>query len=136
MKPLVIAPAAVIAALIAAAAQCGEATTPAAAPKPYQFVFEQKCAACHGPDGRGEGALYRKLNVKEGVLDLTRNDVAQSSDRQIEDAIRMGNGKMPAFGQKFHDDVIHGLARYVRSLTEGAQEVRGPGGKDRHVSSK
>lgn len=123
------------AALIAAAGRCDE-KSPLAKPRPYEFVYQQKCAACHGSDGRGVDSLYQKLDVKKGVLDLTRDEVAHSSHKKIANVIRMGNGKMPGFGQKFHEDAIDGLARYVRSLSEGPAEARGNQEKTPRAASK
>lgn len=92
---------------------------------PYSFVFDQKCAACHGLDGRGRPSIYRKLNLKQGALDLTRAEVSRSSPLELERTIRLGKGKMPAFQKKFHDDVIVGLARYVKTLPERSENAGG-----------
>jgi len=88
-------------------------------------VYDRYCAACHGPDGTGEGPLQRVLDVPPG--DLTR--LQRSNDgrfplarvvRRIDgrDPLDAHGGEMPVYGEIFAD----------RSMTLGPEDgetVRG-----------
>ena len=75
-------------------------------------LYKSKCQACHGPDGKGNTAAGKKLNVK----DFSRPEVAQMSDQELFDITKTGKNKMPAFDKKLTDDQIQGLITYIRSL--------------------
>ncbi len=72
--------------------------------------FGMYCAACHGPDGKGNSMM--------GAPNLT-NEIwlyGNSRDR-IRHIVKNGrNGMMPAFKAKLGEDRVHILAGYVRSL--------------------
>jgi cytochrome c oxidase cbb3-type subunit 3 len=74
-------------------------------------AWQQSCARCHGPRGRGDGPEGPVLRVP----DLTRPEWQDgTSDELISVVIRKGRNKMPA-----HDlppKVIEGLVKHVRSL--------------------
>lgn len=77
-------------------------------------VFEQRCARCHGRDGRGQTRLGEML----GVPDFTdagwwRPEV---SDARLKTSITEGKGEMPAFGKKLTKPEINALAAYVRKF--------------------
>ncbi len=74
-------------------------------------LFKQKCAMCHGADGKGYAALK--------TPDFTDPKVQASlTDQEITEVIK--NGKkdtaMPAFADKLSDDQIQSLVTYIRSL--------------------
>jgi periplasmic copper chaperone A len=72
------------------------------------------CAACHGTDGSGSGALAP--TVEGEVRDLTRDELRYgSSVEAIAETIARGPGAMPAFGHLSLED-RRALARFVRSL--------------------
>lgn len=78
-----------------------------------QQKFGMFCAACHGPDGKGNPAL--------GAPNLA-NDIwlYRGTREAIMDALRNGrNGKMPAFGDQLNEERRRILAAYVQSLSEG-----------------
>ena len=74
-------------------------------------LFKQKCAMCHGVDGKGFSALK--------TPDFT-DPKAQASltDKEIVETIK--NGKkgtaMPAFADKLDNEQIKTLVSYIRSL--------------------
>ncbi|MCB1643861.1 MAG: cytochrome-c oxidase, cbb3-type subunit III [Pseudomonadales bacterium] len=77
-----------------------------------QQHFMTFCAACHGPEGKGQTMF--------GAPDLT-NDIwlYGNSRSRIEYAIKKGrNGEMPAFANKLGEDKVHILAAYVKSLSQ------------------
>jgi mono/diheme cytochrome c family protein len=83
-------------------------------------VFENRCATCHGEDGRGDGPAARALAVKPRDYTDSRWQQA-TSDEQIRTAIANGGpaiGKsnvMPA-NKDLDPRVIDALVRTVRSF--------------------
>lgn len=76
--------------------------------------FQEHCIGCHGPDGRAQTELGRKL----GAADLTSDVIRQQSDAQLATFVKDGKGKMPAFENKLSDDDIHGVITYIRQLAK------------------
>jgi cytochrome c oxidase cbb3-type subunit 3 len=70
-------------------------------------IFGSKCAACHGPDGKGATAMGKKLGVK----DLT---VTKLSAAEIEETVTKGRGKMTPFGGKLQPNEIKDVAGFVK----------------------
>jgi len=70
----------------------------------------QRCAGCHGADGKGK---------MKGVPDFT--DAAwQKKETDAEFVAQIKNGKkpMPAYGDKLSEDEIKALVSYVRSFAK------------------
>lgn len=70
-------------------------------------LFSQKCASCHGKDGKGS-----PVGKKMGVQDLA---AVKAGEAEIEKAIADGKGKMPAYKGKLSAEQIKSLASYVKS---------------------
>ncbi len=94
MKKMLVA--AILSLSVAPVAQAG---TPAE-------TFQQKCAACHGKDGKGQSDMAKKLGVK----DLT---VTKLSAAEIEKVVANGKGKMTPWKGKLSDAEISAVAKYV-----------------------
>lgn len=77
-----------------------------------ETLFKTKCAACHGPDGKGETAMAKKM----GIRNLASADVQGQSDTQITDIVTKGKNKMPAFDGKLTHEQIGQLVAYIREL--------------------
>jgi cytochrome c6 len=77
-----------------------------------QKLYGSKCAACHGPDGKGQTAVG-KLNK---LRDLASSDVQKQSDEELTTIITGGKGKMPAYGKSLKPEQIKSLVEYVRTL--------------------
>ncbi len=71
-------------------------------------LYSQKCALCHGKDGKGT-----PTGKKMGSKDLTTLKLSQE---QVVNDIANGKGKMPAFKGKITDAQIDALAKYVTGL--------------------
>jgi cytochrome c oxidase cbb3-type subunit 3 len=73
--------------------------------------FAQNCAACHGPDGKGNPAL--------GAPNLTDKVWLYSgSEAEISATITNGrNNQMPAWKDFLGEPKVHVLAAYVWSLS-------------------
>ena len=70
-------------------------------------LFGSKCAVCHGPDGKGQSAMGKKLGVK----DLT---VTKLSAVDIEATIKKGKGKMTPFEGKLSAEEIKAVGAFVK----------------------
>ncbi len=75
-------------------------------------LFKTKCAACHGPDGKGEVPMGRKL----GARNLSSTEVQGQSDAQLIDIVTKGKNKMPAYDGKLTKEQITELVSYIRDL--------------------
>jgi mono/diheme cytochrome c family protein len=75
-------------------------------------LYKGKCAACHGPDGKGDTVPGKKLGVK----DFHSPEVAKMSDAELFDITKKGKDKMPAYDKKLTDDQIKDLIKYIREL--------------------
>ncbi len=80
-------------------------------------VWQKDCAKCHGPDGKGDTKMGKKLDIK----DLTDAKVQSSlKDEQMFKAIKEGvkdgdKTKMKA-AEGVNDEDIKALVAYVRTL--------------------
>jgi mono/diheme cytochrome c family protein len=75
-------------------------------------LYGSKCVICHGRNGSGTPAWRSK-----GQPDLSNADWQKThSDQQIAERIRVGKGKMPAFGDKLSEEEVGALVKQVRSL--------------------
>jgi mono/diheme cytochrome c family protein len=77
-----------------------------------ETLFKTKCAACHGPDGKGEVPMGKKL----GAHDLNSAEVQKQSDAQLTEVVTKGKNKMPAYDGKLSKEQITELVAYVRGL--------------------
>ena len=80
-------------------------------------LFEKKCAACHGKDGKAETTMGKKLNMR----DLTKPSVQQNStDEQLEKLILEGvkgaGGKNVMPATKASPEEVKELVKHVRKL--------------------
>jgi len=76
-------------------------------------LFADNCAACHGPDGKGNRSM--------GAPNLTDNEWEYGSSREdIHDQIWNGHGGvMPTWGGRLSQEEIKALAVYVHNLGGG-----------------
>jgi mono/diheme cytochrome c family protein len=74
-------------------------------------LFDEKCARCHGLDGRGHTVIGGML----GAPDFTDENWwgAEKSERRFVHSITDGREEMPAFGKKLSRREITALAAYV-----------------------
>lgn len=88
------------------------ATGPSRGQTAGETLYKAKCVMCHGPDGKGEVPMGKKLNVPS----LASVDVQKQSDAQLTDAVTKGKNKMPAYEGKLTNEQIAQLVTYVREL--------------------
>ena len=77
-----------------------------------EALYKTKCAACHGPDGKGETAIGKANKLR----DLGSPDVQKQSDDELSGIISGGKGKMPAYGKSLKPEQIKDLVTYIRTL--------------------
>jgi len=75
-------------------------------------TYKQKCATCHGPDGKGETPAGKAMKVRS----FADPEVAKMSDQELSDVIANGKGKMPKYGASMKADEIKGMVAYLRTL--------------------
>lgn len=75
-------------------------------------VFQERCARCHGADGRGQTVVGGML----GVPDFTDAKwwKEDKSDKRLITSVTEGKGEMPAFGKKLTRQEIRALVSHVR----------------------
>jgi cytochrome c6 len=98
--------------LLLAASLIQFSVPPANADNTAEATYKTKCAACHGPDGKGETATGKAMKVRS----FADPEVAKMSDDELAGAIDKGKGKMPAYGKSMKPDEIKAMVAYIRSL--------------------
>lgn len=81
----------------------------AASAEDAKALFAQKCAVCHGKEGKGDSPMGQKMSVP----DLAK---AKLSAADAEKVIANGKGKMTAYKGKLTDAQIKELAELVHGL--------------------
>lgn len=77
-----------------------------------ETVFKSKCAACHGPDGKGQVPMGKKL----GAHDLSSAEVQKQTDPQLTEVITKGKNKMPVYEGKLTKEQIAQMVAYIREI--------------------
>jgi mono/diheme cytochrome c family protein len=75
-------------------------------------IFSQKCAACHGEQGKGDGPLAKTFDPKPRdfcLPEFRQGDV----DKKIADAVTKGKNQMIPVDLK--PDAIKAVTEYVKS---------------------
>jgi len=77
-------------------------------------LFKEKCARCHGEDGRGQTVIGRMV----GAPDFTDEGWWDegTDERRFVRSITEGKGEMPPFGRKLTRPEIKALAAYVKTF--------------------
>ena len=89
----------------------GRAADPSAVQAGAQH-FQTYCAACHGPEGKGN-PLLGAPNLSNGIW------LYGGRQEQIAHSLRIGrNGVMPAYGSTLSEDKIHLVAAYIYGLSQ------------------
>jgi len=90
-----------------------------------QVLFNQKCAACHGENGKSQTPFAAVMPTKPE--DLTGEQVRALGEGAIYSVISNGlrSSGMPAFKGRVSDEALWQISLYVRQLP-GNQSVPGP----------
>jgi cytochrome c6 len=77
-------------------------------------TFKNKCAMCHGADGKANtpaGKAFKALPLRDPM-------VVNSSDEELITIVKNGKNKMPTFKDKLTDDQVKAVVAYIRALPE------------------
>jgi cbb3-type cytochrome c oxidase subunit III len=77
-------------------------------------LFSERCARCHGEDGRGQTVIGRMLDAPDFTDERWWGE--GKDGRRFVRSINEGKGEMPAFGRKLSRSEIKALAAYVSSF--------------------
>ena len=97
-----------------ALAAVGLLSAPARADDKGAALYKQKCAVCHGADGKGDTSAGKNTKVRS-FSDL---EIAKQSADEFASVIEKGKNKMPAYGKSLKPDEIKSIVAYVRSLVK------------------
>jgi cytochrome c oxidase cbb3-type subunit 3 len=85
-------------------------------------IFGENCAACHGPDARGQADIFPNLKDADWHWG--------GSAQQIEQSIRNGRrAAMPPFDQALGEDGVAQVARYIAALSNGDEVAQDDPGR-------
>jgi mono/diheme cytochrome c family protein len=84
-----------------------------------RVLFDEKCARCHGTDGRGKTATGEML----GVPDFTDEEWWKEgkSGKRLVTSVTEGRDGMPPFGKKLTSEEIAALVAYVRRFNKAGR---------------
>jgi mono/diheme cytochrome c family protein len=79
-------------------------------------IYQAKCVNCHGPEGKGDGPLGKKL--KPPASDFTSAESKKKSEDQLLNAIKNGVPKtsMVAWGKKLSETEQQDVLAHVLTL--------------------
>jgi mono/diheme cytochrome c family protein len=77
-------------------------------------LFKDKCARCHGEDGRGQTVIGRMVGAPDFTDESWWDE--EKNERRFAHSITEGKGEMPAFGRKLTRPEIRALAAYVKTF--------------------
>ncbi len=80
--------------------------------------WDKNCTKCHGPDGKGQTTMGKKLGLKDysdpKVQEGMKDDAMAKA---IKEGVKDGDKtKMKGFGETLSDDEIKALVKYVRDF--------------------
>jgi len=89
-------------------------------------IYEQRCADCHGPQGRGDGIKAPFLSPRPG--NLVSAATSAKSDKDLLKIIANGRPRtaMPAWKDELSDDEQREVLRYIRSLVQFHRSLTPP----------
>lgn len=85
-----------------------------------QQLYEQNCAACHGPEGRGDGPTALTLNPPPADFGSGHTDTHPDGDLYYWILEGIEDTPMPAFGDQISREEAWHLVNYVRRLSARA----------------
>lgn len=83
-------------------------------------IYEKTCTMCHGPSGKGDGPAGKMLKPPPADLGTATKSASEADLIKIikEGGKAVGRAPtMPAYGTKFSDEQIKGLAQLVKGFS-------------------
>ncbi len=87
---------------------------PARAQGDAASVYKAKCAMCHGPDGKGDSVMGKKLAAR----DFASPEIQKETDDEMAGIIAKGKNKMPPYEKSLKPEQIKELVAYIRGLAK------------------
>jgi mono/diheme cytochrome c family protein len=81
-------------------------------------LFNEKCARCHGEDGRSETRSGSMLGAPNFTDEKWWQE--EKTDERLINSVTNGKDAMPAFGKKLSKEEIIELVAYVRHFPKAA----------------
>jgi len=103
--------------LIAAAALAVSVVSASAAD--VKETWEKSCAKCHGPDGKGDTKMGKKLDIKD-LTDSKYQATLKDEDmfKAIKEGVKDGEKIRMKAAEGLNDAEMKDLVTYVRALKE------------------
>ena len=79
-------------------------------------IFQSKCVTCHGPEGKGDGPLGKKLKPPAG--DFTSAESKKKPEAELLEVIQNGKPKtsMVAWSKQLNEAEMQDVLAYVLTL--------------------
>ncbi len=78
-------------------------------------IYAQKCAGCHGAEGKGNPKMAETLKV--AIPDLTK--ASAKSDSELAKIISDGKRPMPSFSKGLSKEELSAVVHYAQGLAGG-----------------
>jgi len=85
-------------------------------PEAGKLIYEQRCAVCHGPQGRGDGPEAPFLSPRPGSLVSAGTSVKSDADLLAVIANGKPRTAMPAWKDLLTDEEQRDVLAYIRTL--------------------
>ena len=89
-----------------------DAETSAQQAERTKALFNERCAKCHGRDGRGDTVLGKMVRAPDFTDETWWKE--EKHDKRFIDSVTNGKDDMPAFGKKLSRHEISTLVTYLR----------------------
>lgn len=81
-------------------------------------IYEQRCAACHGANGRGDGPVAGSLKQKPWSFADKKRMAQEKDDRHFTKVITEGSGPMPPFGRQLSQADVNDAILHIRMFAK------------------
>jgi len=80
-------------------------------------TWDKACAKCHGPDGKGDTKMGKKLDIKD-LTDAKIQGSLKDDDmlKAIKDGVKDGEKTKMKAAEGLNDTEMQALVKYVRTL--------------------
>ena len=89
-------------------------------------IYNSSCILCHGPQGRGDGALAKKRGLKAADFRARRQRLDGLSDNELLNEIKGNSGHfkgMPKWRDIYADPQLNAVVAYIRYLSRSSHPL-------------
>ena len=103
------------------AATVGASLAHAEVDKKTERTWKARCASCHGPDGKAQTELAKRMKVRDMTTAAWQKEFSDDALRKaIKEGVHREQGgvkqEMEAFGETLKPEQIDALVQFIRSL--------------------